>query len=222
MVFRWLARLGRGWLAQRAEVGWLSGPSRMAPTSSFSQFFASSEPPPPTNAFDSMRARVGSAITPAAQNAQAMQATVLPEKNPLCPNMSFKDRVRGCIGCTCIGIFLSFLGFMAWWGGHIGTFAVIYTLGNLVALCSTGFLIGPKRQFKQMFQAKRAQATAAYIVMMFATVICAFAGGPKILVLIFIFMQWCALIWYIASYVPYGRKMLSKIMTKAGSSAMNM
>lgn len=28
------------------------------------------------------------------------------------------------------------------------------------------FLIGPKRQFKQMFQAKRAQATLAYIVMM--------------------------------------------------------
>ena len=24
-------------------------------------------------------------------------------------------------------------------GGHIGTFAVIYTLGNLVALCSTGY-----------------------------------------------------------------------------------
>jgi hypothetical protein len=117
----------------------------MAPTSSFSQFFASSEPPPPTNAFDSMRARVGSAITPAAQNAQAMQATVLPEKNPLCPNMSFKDRVRGCIGCMCIGMVLSFLGFMAWWGGHIGTFAVIYTLGNLVALCSTGYAINIAR-----------------------------------------------------------------------------
>ena len=186
VVFRWLARLGRGWLAQRAEVGWLSGPSRMAPTSSFSQFFASSEPPPPTNAFDSMRARVGSAITPAAQNAQAMQATVLPEKNPLCPNMSFKDRVRGCIGCTCIGIFLSFLGFMAWWGeehsrtalslacimqcllcavpapgGHIGTFAVIYTLGNLVALCSTGYALNTARpRSSQPHTQPRARAAA--------------------------------------------------------------
>merc|ERR1711935_969327 len=114
----------------------------------------------------------------------------------------------GCIGCMCIGMALSFLGFMAWWGGHIGAFAVIYTLGNLVSLCSTGFLIGPKRQFKQMFQAKRAQATLAYIVMM-------------VLVLIFIFMQWCALIWYVASYIPYGRKMLSKMMSKGASSAMS-
>ena len=141
----------------------------MAPAS-FRQYFGSSEPPPPTNSFDSMRARVGSAMAPATQNAQAMQATVLPEKNPLCPNMSFKDRVRGCIVCMCVGMALSFLGFMAWWGeqhprsapylacmtqcllcavpapgGHIGTFAVIYTLGNLVSLCSTGYALNIAR-----------------------------------------------------------------------------
>jgi len=141
----------------------------MAPAS-FRQYFGSSEPPPPTNSFDSMRARVGSAMAPATQNAQAMQATVLPEKNPLCPNMSFKDRVRGCIVCMCVGMALSFLGFMAWWGeqhsrsaqylacmtqcllcavpaagGDIGTFAVIYTLGNLVSLCSTGYALNIAR-----------------------------------------------------------------------------
>ena len=98
-----------------SPIVWLRDVSRMAPTSSFSQFFASSEPPRPTNALDSMRARVGSAITPAAQNAQALQATVLPEKNALCPNMSFKDRVRGCIACMCTGMVLSFLGFMSFW-----------------------------------------------------------------------------------------------------------
>ena len=86
----------------------------MAP-SSFS-LFSSSAPPPSNNAFDSMRARVGQVITPATQNAQAMQGTVLPERNPLCPNMSFKDRVRGCIGCMCIGMALSLMGFFAWWG----------------------------------------------------------------------------------------------------------
>lgn len=77
-------------------------------------------------------------------------------------------------------------------GGHIATFAVIYTLGNIVSLCSTGFLIGPKRQCRQMFQSNRIHATLVYIAMMLATVICAFAGGPKILVLLFILMQWCA------------------------------
>ena len=112
-----LARLVAGWGVAESvsRILWLRGVSRMAPTSSFSNFFASSEPPRPTNALDSMRARVGSAITPAAQNAQAMQATVLPEKNSLCPNMSFKDRVRGCIACMCTGMVLSFLGFMSFW-----------------------------------------------------------------------------------------------------------
>ena len=32
----------------------------------------------------------------------------------------------------------------------------------------------------------------------------------------------CALVWYIASYIPYGRKMLKKVLTKMGSSAMNI
>ena len=43
-----------------------------------------------------------------------------------------------------------------------------------------------------MFQSNRIHATLVYIAMMLATVICAFAGGPKILVLLFILMQWCA------------------------------
>ena len=131
------------------------------------------------------------------------------------------------------------------------------------------FLIGPKRQFKQMFQAKRAQATVAYIVMMVrrglprlrasraasrarssAAAVCnrdlRFCGRPKDprahvhfhavvrgsqvgpggccreRCVARPFGRRCALVWYVASYIPYGRKMLSKIMTKAGSSAMNL
>jgi hypothetical protein len=34
-------------------------------------------------------------------------------------------------------------------------FAVKYTFGNLLAICSTGFLIGPARQAKQMMAASR-------------------------------------------------------------------
>ena len=32
----------------------------------------------------------------------------------------------------------------------------------------------------------------------------------------------CALVWYIASYIPYGRKMLSKLMGKAADAATNI
>lgn len=30
-----------------------------------------------------------------------------------------------------------------------------------------------------------------------------------------VFCQWCALIWYMASYIPYGQKMITKVLGKA-------
>lgn len=106
-------------------------------------------------------------------------------------------------------------------GGHIGTFGVTYTLGNIVSLCSTGFLIGPKRQCRQMSKARRRTATAIYLTMMLSTVVTALMDGPSILILLFCFLQWCALVWYIASYIPYGQKIISKCLGKAANSAAN-
>ena len=41
-------------------------------------------------------------------------------------------------------------------------FAVIYTLGNIVALAATGFFVGPSKQIKGMFAKKRKWATIIY------------------------------------------------------------
>ena len=79
------------------------------------------------------------------------------------------------------------------------------------------FLFTPQRQIKSMFMAKRIWATGIYLTMLLATLIAAFAGAPAILLLLFIFVQWCALVWYFASYIPYGQKMI----TKAFSSITN-
>jgi hypothetical protein len=97
-----------------------SHPSLDMPSSSgFTQMFGEltgSAPARPTSALDSVRSRMSAAVSPAASSAQAMQATVLPGADSLCPKMSFKDRVRGCIGCMCAGMGLSLLGFFAWIG----------------------------------------------------------------------------------------------------------
>ena len=37
----------------------------------------------------------------------------------------------------------------------IRNFAALYVLGNIIALCSTGFLVGPKNQCKKMFDKTR-------------------------------------------------------------------
>ena len=72
-----------------------------------------------------------------------------------------------------------------------------------------------------MSKARRRTATAIYLTMMLSTVVTALMDGPSILILLFCFLQWCALVWYIASYIPYGQKIISKCLGKAANSAAN-
>ena len=49
----------------------------------------------------------------------AMQNTLgVPAADSLCPSLSFKQRLYGCIGCFCVGIFLSIIGWFAWIGAR--------------------------------------------------------------------------------------------------------
>ena len=63
-------------------------------------------------------------------------------------------------------------------------FGTFYTFGNIVALCSTMFLMGPKRQLRNMTRANRRMATGVYIVAMIVTLSLAFTGAPGIVVII--------------------------------------
>lgn len=147
----------------------------------------------------SRQAGMGSAINAARSNSssaaarieQAASASgVLPAADSVCPNLTFKQRVWGCVYCSGTGMALSFLGFLLWWTHHIAGFATTYTLGNIVSLCSTGFLFGPKRQCRSMFAANRIHATGIYLGAMLLTLIVAFARGPTPIVLALIFIQW--------------------------------
>lgn len=159
-----------------------------------------------------MSARVNQAIAPARETA----AIVVPgtgQNDNLCPSLSFKQRLQGCLGCFVLGLCLSFLGFISWWTGHMAQFGVFYTLGNITSVASSCFIIGPKRQMKNMTKAGRRVASGIFVTMMIVTLAIAFsAPDQKALVLICCVAQWCALVWYIASYIPYGRKILTKVL----------
>ncbi|XLV02660.1 hypothetical protein S245_016997, partial [Arachis hypogaea] len=91
-------------------------------------------------------------------------------------------------------------------------FAVAFTLGNLLSLGSTAFLIGPKRQFTMMLDPVRIYATAIYIASMIIALFCALYVHNKLLTLLAIILEFGALIWYSLSYIPFARSMVSKIM----------
>uniref|UniRef100_A0A8V0XWA5 Vesicle transport protein n=1 Tax=Gallus gallus TaxID=9031 RepID=A0A8V0XWA5_CHICK len=116
--------------------------------------------------------------------------------------LSFGTRVKWFAICFIAGVACSILGTaLLWLPKGIKLFAVFYTLGNIAALASTCFLMGPLKQLKTMFEPKRLIAT---VVMLW---------NKKGLALIFCILQFLAMTWYSLSYIPYARDAVIKCFT---------
>ncbi len=87
-------------------------------------------------------------------------------------------------------------------------FAGLYVLGNVVAILSTGFLLGPRRQCKKMFHPTRRITCVIYLVLLIAVFAVAMSKAPFGVVILLFILQFAAATWYAISYIPYGRKMV--------------
>ncbi|ORY46518.1 SFT2-like protein, partial [Rhizoclosmatium globosum] len=88
----------------------------------------------------------------------------------------------------------------------------LYTFGNIVSLVSTGFLVGFIKQFQKMFDSTRFVAALIFIGSLVATLIVAFTLKSVILTIICCIIQWLALLWYSASYIPFARDMIKSCL----------
>ena len=123
-----------------------------------------------------------------------------------CFELTRMQRLYGfCITVFC-GIVCSFLASLMWLNPR--KFAILYTLGNVLSLGSTGFLTGFWNQLKNMFKGTRFVATLVYLGAMVMTLVSACYFQSFGMTLVFLGVQWCALVWYCLSYIPYGRQMV--------------
>ncbi|CAH0563901.1 unnamed protein product [Brassicogethes aeneus] len=129
--------------------------------------------------------------------------------------LSWSTRLKGFLACFIIGILLSFLGsFALFFAKGLKTFAIFYTLGNVVSMASTCFLMGPFNQIQKMFASTRAIATIIVIASFILTLVAALALKNALLALILIIIQSLAMTWYSLSYIPYARDAVRKtVMT---------
>jgi len=99
-------------------------------------------------------------------------------------------------------------------------FALTFTLGNLLCVGSTCFLVGPSAQFEAMFHPVRASAAFVYFGAMVSTLFCALFAkhGKYLLVLTSLLVELVALAWYALSYIPYGRALISTIVPTVTST----
>lgn len=138
--------------------------------------------------------------------------------NPsMCPDLDMKTRIIGFLLTFILGIVMMFGSIAQLFSLALGGqrwFAIWYTAGNIVSLASSFFLMGPKKQCEMMLDPVRATVSFVLGGSMVACVLLAFFGPSKILVLIAIAVQFCALIWYVLSYIPQGREMCGGCLKK--------
>ncbi|XP_060061128.1 vesicle transport protein SFT2A isoform X1 [Erinaceus europaeus] len=85
-------------------------------------------------------------------------------------SLSFSTRLKWFAICFASGVFFSILGTgLLWLPGGLKLFAVFYTLGNLAALASTCFLMGPAKQLRKMFETTRLLATVVMLLCLVLT-----------------------------------------------------
>ncbi|ERE85276.1 vesicle transport protein SFT2A-like protein [Cricetulus griseus] len=119
-------------------------------------------------------------------------------------SLSFNTRLKWFIICFVAGVFCSILGTgLLWLPNGIKLFAVFYTLGNLAALASTCFLMGPVKQLKKMFETTRLLATVIMLLCFVFTLCAALWWRKKGLALLFCILQFLSMTWYSLSYIPY-------------------
>ncbi|XP_037786712.1 vesicle transport protein SFT2A-like isoform X2 [Penaeus monodon] len=126
-------------------------------------------------------------------------------------SLSWSTRVKGFAICFILGFLFSLLGSALFFlpKGAI-LFAIFYTLGNVMALSSTCFLMGPVNQCKKMFAKTRIIATIIMFVALIMTLIAAFVVHKKGLALLMVIIQFLAMTWYSLSYIPYARDAAKK------------
>ncbi|KAK3817731.1 MAG: putative membrane protein [Benniella sp.] len=135
------------------------------------------------------------------------------DSNPIsCFQLDRTQRLYGFGICFVLGFLISILSTLSLSTGQVALFAVFFSFGNIISLLSTTFLIGPAKQMKTMFAPVRMVASILFLSMIVLTLVIAFTLKSFLLCLIFCIIQFLALFWYSASYIPYGRAAIKKIV----------
>ncbi|XP_019936316.1 SFT2 domain containing 2a isoform X1 [Paralichthys olivaceus] len=128
--------------------------------------------------------------------------------------LGWTTRIKGFVACFVVGGACTLLGVCLLFLPRIGLtlFIVFYTFGNICALGSTMFLMGPLKQLKRMCDKTRALATAIMITCLVLTLCAAFWWKNFGLALLFCILQVLSFAWYSLSYIPCVREAIMRML----------
>jgi len=125
--------------------------------------------------------------------------------------LSWNTRLKGFGICLLVAVVLGIGAIIIYFvSGNISGFAVLYSFAVIFGLGSTFFLMGPIKQIKKMFESTRIIASIVFLICVVMTLVSAIAIKIAGLVLLFVILQFLALIWYTLSYIPYARDAIKR------------
>lgn len=126
-----------------------------------------------------------------------------------CEPLNSTEKLLGWLTCFLGGLILSAISMGSFNDMLIGKnnkFAVTYTIGNIIGLAGTTFLVGPIQQFRNMADKSRLVASCIFIGSLIATLLSSVYIKVGIVIVFFVCVQWFAYMWYSLSYIPYGQQ----------------
>ena len=139
------------------------------------------------------------------------------DNDSIFPSLTLRERLIGFGVCFGLGLLFQIMSMGSILGvilGRPNKFAFLYTCGNLISIFGTFFLVGPKRQFKNMTNPYRRKATMIFLSAIVLTFISLYILHSSLLTILCVIVQFFAYIYYILSYIPYGQQCFIYITKK--------
>jgi hypothetical protein len=124
--------------------------------------------------------------------------------------LTFTQRVIGFATTALLGVFSGFLSILAISLFRLRKFGILFSIFNVMIILSTGFLIGFKKQFKSLFEAKRYFATAGMFLGLSITMVFAFKWKRLVGVIFGFCVEFVSFAYYALSYLPWGPQVFQK------------
>ncbi|KAG8342556.1 hypothetical protein TRVL_06617 [Trypanosoma vivax] len=134
--------------------------------------------------------------------------------NSMFSSFTIPQRIIGFAISAVLSAILSMFALNALLMASVNSFAFRQTLAGVIMVVGTLCLCGPQKQMERMLDSTRRNSTIIYAISSFLTLLFSLVLQWTVFTLITVVVQYCALLWYAFSYIPYARETVVKVVRR--------
>jgi hypothetical protein len=136
------------------------------------------------------------------------EGSVIDQAEALCPDLTYRNRIIGfaaCCGAGWVLTLFAMISFLTMLVGSPATFAVVFSLSQVLNVAGICFLSGPKAQVRGLKKPGRLISTVLFFGSIVMTILTATLTGIKLLIILFVVLELVCYVWYCLSFFPFGQ-----------------